>query len=462
MQRLFIKSDIDELRWPAIPDAKGALIMSILFQLERSQWWPPEKLLAWQLHQLGAVLGHAYETTPFYRDRLGQAGIKSSAAPSLEAWAEIPILTRAEVQEADEDLISDEIPESHGYTEEVFTSGSTGQPIRAVRTELTNRYSSAFTIRDHLWHGRDMGGKLAAIRDSEKGVDPYPDGSYSDYWGSSSGSVFATGPCVALNVMCTVEQQIEWLQRVDPDYFLTHPTIVEALARHAIAEGIRIPNLKQVETIAELLRPATRLACREAWGVPVIDMYTTREIGYIALQCPEHETYHVQSEDVLVEILDDDGLPCGPGEVGRVVLTPLHNFAMPLIRYEIGDYAEVGEPCPCGRGLPVLKRILGRKQNMMILPSGEEAWPLLSSSNIAAMLEVAPIRQYQIVQKALDLIELRLVTERALEPSEEAALGGWVGERFGEAFRVEITLMDEIPRSRTGKIQDFLCEVSKP
>ena len=462
MQRLFIKSSIEELRWPAIPDPKGALVMSILFQLERSQWWPPEKLLAWQLHQLGAVLGHAYETTPFYRERLGRVGIKSDAAPSLEAWSEIPILTRDQIQQADEDLESDDLPDSHGWIEEIYTSGSTGKPIRSVRTELSMRYSSAVTIRDHLWHGRDMGGKLAAIRESGKGVDPYPDGSYSDYWGTASGRVFATGPCVGLNVMCTVEQQIDWLQRMDADYLITHPTILEALARHAIAEGIKLPRLRQVETIAELLRPAVRNACREAWDVPVVDMYTTREVGYIALQCPEHETYHVQSEGVLVEVLDEVGLPCAPGEIGRVVLTPLHNFAMPLIRYEIGDYAEVGEPCPCGRGLPVLNRILGRKQNMLIMPTGEERWPLLSSGNIAALLKVAPIRQYQIVQKALDTILLRLVTERSLQEAEKAGLRDWVRERFGEEFRVEIDELDEIPRSVAGKVQDFVSEVTRP
>ena len=82
-------------------------------------------------------------------------------------------------------------------------------------------------------------------------------------------------------------------------------------------------------------------------------MYSCEEAGYIALQCPQAEHYHCQSESVLVEVLDDEGRPCTPGQVGKVVLTALHNFAMPLIRYENQDYAEVGPPCACGRGLPV-------------------------------------------------------------------------------------------------------------
>src|SRR6185295_14515719 len=99
------------------------------------------------------------------------------------------------------------------------------------------------------------------------------------------------------------------------------------------------------------------------WGVGVVDVYSSEECGQIALQCPEHEQYHVQSESVLVEVLDDEGRPCAPGTIGRVVLTTLQNFAMPLIRYDIGDFAEPGPACPCGRALPVLTRIVGRVRN---------------------------------------------------------------------------------------------------
>ena len=251
------------------------------------------------------------------------------------------------------------------------------------------------------------------------------------------------------------------MQRQDPDYLLTHPTIVDRLARYSIEHDIRLPNLRQVETIAEILRPATREACHKAWGVSVVDMYTTREIGYIALQCPDHETYHVQSEDVFVEVLDENGYPCAPGECGRVVVTPLHNFAMPFIRYEIGDYAEVGEPCECGRGLQVLRHILGRKQNMLVLPSGEERWPLLSSGNISELLAIAPIKQFQFVQKSADAIELRLSTARDLVAHEEDTLRRWIHDKFGYPFDVSLEYFDEIPRTAAGKFIDFVSEISQ-
>ncbi len=456
-----MKTSITDVRWPAVPEPTGSALLAILFQLEQSQWWSAERLLERQLEQLGLLLAHAERSVPFYRKRLGKPGAAAKEPLSMDEWLRLPLLRRADIQAAGDAMLSTELPESHGTTDQIFTSGSTGKPIRAVRSEIWGLFWSAFTVRDHLWHRRDMGGKLAAIRESGKGEHPYPDGSTVPTWGRSTGLLFDTGPSVSLNITCSIEQQVDWLERQDPDYLLTHPSIAQRLAEHCLDNGIRLPKLRQIETISEILRPATRAACLEAWGVPVIDMYTAREAGYIALQCPECEHYHVQAEGIFVEVLDEQDRPCAPGEVGRVVVTPLHNFAMPLIRYDIGDYAEVGEPCPCGRGLPVLRHILGRRQNMLVLPSGEERWPLLSSEDIGSLLAIAPIRQYQFILKSVELIELRLAVERQLTPGEEDGLRRWVCDKFGHPFEVAITYHEEIPGTAAGKFEDFINEIGE-
>lgn len=390
--RLVPTSAFDSLLWPAVPGDKGRHLLSILYQLDKTQWWTAEELAAQQFRQLGALVRHAHETVPFHRRRLGDAGIRADTALAPARWEDVPILRRGDVQEAGEALHSNRVPDDHGLLSVIFTSGSTGTPVRAVRTQLSLLFWSAFTLRDHLWHRRDLSGKLATIRTSTKGESVYPRGRVTRYWGTSR-RAFDTGPSVDLNITSTVEEQCEWLHRQNPDYLLTHPTNVLRLAEHCRRQGIRIPRLKEVQTISEILRPEVREACREAWGVPVSDMYTSREIGYLALQCPDHEHYHVQAEGVYLEVVDDEGRRCRPGKIGRVIVTPLHNFAMPLLRYDVGDYAELGESCPCGRGLPVLVRILGREQNMLTLPSGEKRWTLLSSDDIRGFLDIAPIRQ---------------------------------------------------------------------
>ena len=177
----------------------------------------------------------------------------------------------------------------------------------------------------------------------------------------------------------------------------------------------------------------------------------------MALQCPTGEHYHVQSEGVLLEVLDEAGKPCAPGEVGRVVVTSLHNFATPLVRYEIGDYAEVGAACTCGRSLPVLQRIIGRKRNTLIAPDGRRYYPMF---NLRHQTEVAKIRQYQFVQKAADRIEVRLVVSSPLVPSEERAVEAMIQQKLPAGIGLAFVYPQRLERSAGGKFEDFISEIS--
>lgn len=446
--------------WPAVPGEKGQMLLAILYQLEQTQWWSADDLRLHQHRQLAALLNHTWETVPFYRDRLEAAVLTPPFADLGDAWLRLPPLSRADIQAAGNDIHTLKLPADHGSISDIHTSGSTGKPVRALRSQLTLRFWSAFTLREHLWHRRDLRGKLAVIRNSTAGQDMYPDGSRYQYWGSSR-RAFDTGPCVSLNINASAAEQAEWVGRENPDYLLTHPTNLMRLARQCIEDGIELPKLKDIQTLSEILRPDVRDICRDAWGAPIKDNYSGREVGYIALQCPDHEHYHAQSEGSLVEVVDDDNRPCGVGETGRVLVTPLHNFAMPFLRYEVGDFAEVGPPCACGRGLPVLNRIIGREQNMLTLPGGEKRWTLLSEGGIRNLFKLAPIREYQFVQKSLETLEVRLVVGRALEGAEEQGIREWMLAKFEHPFEIDIKYMDELPRGRTGKLQDFISEVDE-
>jgi phenylacetate-CoA ligase len=137
-------------------------------------------------------------------------------------------------------------------------------------------------------------------------------------------------------------------------------------------------------------------------------------------------------------------------------VTPLHNYATPLIRYALGDYAEVGEPCPCGRGLAVLRRIIGRARDMVVLPSGERRFGYHSPDLLA---DIAAIAQHQIAQVSVDALEIRLVARRALTPSDEAAVIERVNWNYGGGFRCRIVYRDEIPRAAGGKFFVFRSEL---
>jgi phenylacetate-CoA ligase len=435
--------------WPATPGYAGSTVLSLLWQLGASQRLPAERIEAEQLRQLSLLARHAWETVPYYR-AAWQGCYDPSAPLSRETFTALPTLSRRALQERYDEIKSHTPPQQHGAPVETRTSGSTGAPVRLLANGVTNLFWRVFALRDHAWHRRDLGRKLAVIR---RGVTP---GSAAS-WGRATEGLVRTGECVSLDVDRDIESQLDWLSRERPVYLLTYPSLAAELAKASLRLGIRLEGLLEVRTLGEALGPEVRALCREAWGVPLVDVYSAEEVGYIALQCPQHEHYHVQSENLVVEILDQAGAACAPGVAGRVVVTDLHNFASPLIRYEIGDYAEPGALCDCGRGLPVLRRVQGRVRNMLVTADGRRFWPAFGSR---ALADIPAVRQHQFVQKSFDLVEARLVTDGRLDAAQEEGLRRRILSRLPAGINVSLVYCTAIPRSASGKFEDFVSEVA--
>jgi len=443
------RSAVPGIAWPAIPHKVGAAVLAMQYQLDRSQWWSRDALEREQWRQLEVVLAHAVDTVPFYARRLTEAGYSPRMPLTPELFACLPLTRRSDLQTSLDVMQSMRIPADHGRRLEGYTSGSTGTPLKFFYTELSHFFWGALTLRDHRWRARDFSRKCGVIR-------AQIDGGPVAGWGPSVEVAYATGPGASLNIRADIAEQLRWLEREQPAYLLTHPSNLRALALRALDDGIRIPGLCEARSFGETIEPDLRELCRRAWDVPLTDLYSAEEVGYVALQCPEHEHYHVQSENLLVEILDEQGSPASPGSIGRVVVTTLHNFAMPLIRYELGDYARVGTPCPCGRGLPVLDRIMGRQRNMVRLPDGTRHWPYFSLSKWGFTL---PVRQLQMVQHTLDHIDIRLVCGRPLAAAEIDQIVDAVRDGLGHPFRITVTEVPAIERSANFKYEDFVCRV---
>ncbi|MEQ8660712.1 MAG: phenylacetate--CoA ligase family protein, partial [Gammaproteobacteria bacterium] len=408
--------------FPALPHASATGMLAVLQLLEQTEWLAPAAIAAHQRDQLAVLLAHARRTTPHYESVL--AGLDLAGVLTADAFEALPLLSRATLREAYDALRSRRVPPAHGALVRYTTTGSTGVPLAVLGSGLTDLWYRALGLREHLWHGRDFAATLAVIKTRI-------DDARHPGWGSATAGVFATGPSVSLNARHPIAAQARWLAAADPDYLLAAATNLDGLARYCLRHGIALPRLREVRSYAEMLRPDTRALCRAAWDVPLVDTYSAEEVGVIALQCPAHQHYHVMAESVLVEVLDDTGAPCPPGTVGRVVVTALHNFAMPLVRYELGDYAEVGPPCDCGRGLPVLTRIVGRRRNLLHRPDGSTHWPTFSAT---VWSWLPAIEQLQLVQDRPDHVRVRLVTTRALDAAEEAGLAARLDACFGYPF----------------------------
>lgn len=451
-----LKSCLKGIGFPAALDSVAAKLLAGIYQLEKSERWSADKIEEEQFKQLQILLMHAKKNIPHYRKKIKEAGIAGISRLDFELWNSIPILTRSELQHISKNLIVQEPISSHGETAESRTSGSTGKPVTVLKNDLVKYFWNLFTIRNHLWHNRGFSNSLGVIRLFGENSAPYPEGKTNISWGSPVNRLFESSKSYSLDLETDVKLQLEWLERKKPHYLLSFPSNIFMLAKRCIEEERALPFIKEIITVGEVVDDELRAKCLEAWGVEVKDMYSSQEVGYIALQCPESNHYHIQSESVYCEVLNDENKPCKEGEVGRVIVTPLHNFSMPLIRYELGDFAEVGGTCKCGRNLPTLKRIMGRVRNMLRLPNGEKRWPKLNDHRF---VEVAPVKQHQFIQKSMTLIEGYFVVERPLINKEEANLKQLILDRLDYPFELNMYYVENIERSKSGKFEEFLSEV---
>jgi phenylacetate-CoA ligase len=451
-----LKTSIPDCVWPAVPSPSAAALLAQLFQLEQTQWLPRQALSEAQLTQLRHLTTHARAHSPFYRRLFDEHGIDADEHWSEEKLRTVPLLTRQMLLDQGANINSRVVPSAHGSTHTAQTSGSTGQMVKLKRTGLNGSMWMALTLRDHFWHQRDFAQRTAFIRPL---AQPQDDDAIAkrEGWGPPATLLFETGPSYRQSTSLSITEQAAWLLRCNPYYLLTLPTNLNALLDEFARIG-RLPTcLREVRCTNETFTQRLKARCEDEFALKAVDIYSAAEVGIIALQCPVSGLYHVQAESLIVEILDDGGEPCKEGAIGRVVITDLHNFATPLIRYEIRDYAEVGSVCACGRGLPTFKRILGRRRNMVTLPDGSRHWPTMG---YLSFLDIAPIRQFQAIQRSVDAIEMNLVVATPLSAEQEARLRKVIQEALGYPFNLLFRYRHtELPKTRGGKFEDFISMI---
>lgn len=438
------------LVWPVIPSSAGTALLGMLWQLERTERLSGAELLELQFAQIRALAAHAIAQVPYYADHLRKAGLASPDAMDARSFARWPILETGGLRRHAGLLQSARVPKDHGAVAERFTSGSSGTPKRILDTQAASFYKDVLVVRDHLWHRRDFSAKFAGIHFFSKA------GAHSG-WNPAINAAFRTGPGAVNSVGTDVAAQFAWLVGERPAYLLTTPSNLAALLRHAASVGRTPEGLRQVMTYSEPLLRGLREEVGKHWDVSLVDTYSCTEAGALALQCPEAEHYHVQSENVYLEVLREDGMPCEAGETGRVVITPLHNFAMPLLRYDLGDFAVVGEPCKCGRGLPVLKSVVGRVRNMARDPAGRLFQPGFDAALDESRL---PVAQFQFVQEAPQLVEMSYVLDRELTREEMDRFSAAVKRTLPYPFEVRYRRVQAIARGPGGKYEGFVSRVA--
>lgn len=446
-------SRLPHLVWPALPGPFHAQVIALLHQFETSQWWQPADLAQQQFRQLAALLAHFQASSPFMRPRLEAFNARLDRRVNATTLRAIPVLTRAEIRAAGDRLFNTDLPPGQVEWRSSGSSGTAGAPVVVRKTEVGEMFHAALGLRNHVWHERDFSGSFAAIRRFPHGTAMGPEGAAGGAWAPG----IETGPSFSLNsAFTTLDEQLDWLARIRPAILFSYPSLLHGLALAAERRGMETGWLRGLMGFGEVATPQQRAAITRVFGQSLRDTYSASEVSTIALQCPEAEdSYHVMAENVIVELLDRHGQPCPVGVPGEVVVTDLHNMVTPLIRYAIGDIAEWGPPCPCGRGLPVLRRIVGRTLHLLRLPGGDALVPDIERQDLHLL---APLREVQVVQHGFADIEVRLAMDRLPTADEQAALSAAVRHGLHDRdFALRFTTMAAIPRAESGKFEAFLC-----
>jgi len=409
-----------------------------LAELEHTQWLSPERLAEYQFVRLRRLVEFAYAHVPYYRAILDEPGVPPQRLQSPYDLRDFPFLTRELIQTRFDDLRARaSLPHVHRRS----SGGSTGSPVTVLVDMNRMGLTEAGRLRAHRWFGIRPGAREIVLWGSPIEITRQDRIRRIRDWCLNSWllSAFDMGEKA-------LEQHMAAIYEHQPAKMYGYASALYLLSGYL--EHHRLPPppaLRAVFATAEPLFDFQRKTIEAAFGCPVGVEYGCRDGGLVALECPEGGL-HILAEGMYVEILDPDA--DGRGEI---VLTNLESHAFPIIRYRTGDIGSLDtSPCHCGRGLPKLRGVEGRRTDFLVTPGGRVLHAL---SAIYILREMSAIQEFRIVQEAIDHLVLHVVLRQSIGPAEEASLRAQFAAVFGSDMRITIERTTSLPRTASGKFR---------
>lgn len=424
----------------------GGYSRAVAAYRDRDQW-DTEQWSHYLQGRLLPLLSAAAERVPYYRERWNPT---EKAAARSGRLTDLPLLEKDALRADPIRFLREDAASSSRKT--FHTSGSTGTPIATVWTpEEVRRSRAVREVRSNGWAGVSFDERRATFSGRMVVPDPQSRGPFYRFNAVERQVYFS-----AFHVKPeTAAGYVEALRRHRTQWLSGYAVSFYRLARFILEQNLSVPPLKAVITTSEKVTPEMRRTMEEAYGCPVFEEYGTVENIMLATQC-EAGRLHVSPDVGIVEILRPDGTPCGPREPGEVVATGLMRELQPLVRFRLGDVAEWDdEACPCGRGMPVLREVIGRLEDIVIGPDGREVVRFHG-----LFVGQARVREGQVIQETLDRMRIRVVTLPGFDASDEADLIARVHARLGDRVDVVVEQVSDIPRTRAGKFKAVISHVS--
>ena len=437
VQNLFVSAYGVRKRWQQLRQPFTGYVE----ELEQTQWWSANQLRELQNARLRALICHAYEHVPYYRRTFDERGLKPADVTTAEDLYKLPILTKQDVRRHYSELQAGNIPRSRFTIGR--TGGTTGIPLRFSLDKDRVIFDHALIHRHWSWAEFRPGDLVIVIR----GVPLIPPGTSSGiYWRHdwADHRIYLSGFHLSLHSM---PRYVEMLKKWKPRFIAAYPSNIFTLARFLERQNEQV-SVAAVFTSSEVLTPVERKVIEKQFACKVWDRYGTGERLAVTQQC-EYGHYHQNVEFGILQLDAPRGQPAASGEKGEVISTSLTNFSLPLIRYASEDMGwQLSGSCPCGRGLPLLGPVEGRKDGVILMKDGR----IMSRAGLDQIHEFVPnLERCQLLQEKIGEVVVRVLPRPGFGPADVQELVHQLRVRLGESAQVQVQIVDRLELSVTGK-----------
>lgn len=432
----------------------GSGAVSAVRELESHDLLSTSELRNLEKTKLRRLLSHAGEHVPYFKDVIDKTGLDIESLAEPAQFRMLPVLSKATIREQGERLHSTML--NGNRLDPNSTSGSTGSPMKFFTDQRSKAFRKATVFRNRRWLGIEIGEPVVHI------------------WGSQIDQERAEALRGRIHAGITREtflsayeisdaqflKYAEVLRRSGASLLIAYPSVLSEFARFCGRRSIRFPKLRAVIVSAEALYEHHRQSIEENLGIELFNRYGCREVGDIAHEIPGQAGLVVNSDRVLVEIVDERGEPCAPGSQGKILVTDLDNYGMPLIRYDIGDSASWAAP---GSGLgrlpyPILENVEGRSLDIVSSPSGARVggtfWTIL-------LRQRPGFANFQVIQEKPDGVQIRYVRDKEAAEIDLAYFSRKIAEHFGAEFTCTFTEVDRIEPEANGKFRLVISRLDR-
>ncbi len=412
-------------------------------RMEQVQWLPPAEVAAIQLQRLRELLQDVALHVPYYRDMFKQIGFDPAHIQSADDLQRLPFLTKAVIRANTERLKHEH---AQGLTR-FNTGGSSGEPLIFFIANKRVSHDVAAKWRATRWWGVDIGDPEIVVWGS-----PIELGKQDriKHWRDK---LLRTQLLPAFEMSeAKLDQFIATIRAVKPRMLFGYPSALTHIAKHAQKRGVGMDDLgiKVAFVTSERLYDDQRATISQVFGCRVANGYGGRDAGFIAHECPAGGM-HLTADDIVVEIVHEDGQVQAPGVAGEIVVTHLSTNDFPFIRYRTGDIGVLGAtPCSCGRGLPLLQDIQGRSTDFVVAADGTVMHGL---SLIYILRDLPGVKSFKVVQETRLLTKVLLVTDAAFDPGSVLQIVSGFKQRLGAEVAVDVSIVDTIPAEKSGKFR---------